>query len=212
MRRPAVATMSTISGLVLVFSYHAGRAQSSAALEPGTAGAVQDEAPAAQDLAPAPEPSAGTAEEDDLDQGVTDDSDTDPEDGDPDDGKDENGTTSDARKQSAPATATPAPSATQGSSGGSAASRTYLGDAVNTHFGPVQVQITVAGGRITAAEVTQVPMGNGHDVRINSHAVPILNAAAVAQQSAEIDGVSGATITSGAYRQSLQSAIDAAGL
>ncbi|MBL8932134.1 MAG: FMN-binding protein [Kineosporiaceae bacterium] len=167
MRRPAVATMSTISGLVLVFSYHAGRAESSAALEPGTAGAVQDQAPAAQDLAPAPEPTAGTTEEDDLDQG---------------------------------------------SSGGSAASRTYLGDAVNTHFGPVQVQITVAGGRITAAEVTQVPMSNGHDVRINSQAVPILNAAAVAQQSAEIDGVSGATITSGAYRQSLQSAIDAAGL
>lgn len=81
-----------------------------------------------------------------------------------------------------------------------------------TRWGLVQVQITVADGKITKSEVLQVPWDNHEDQQINSYAVPILNDEAVAAQSADIDMVSGATVTSNGYVQSLQSAIDQANL
>ena len=76
----------------------------------------------------------------------------------------------------------------------------------------MQVQITVENGRLTQANVLQIPWNNGNDVQINSYAVPILNEEAVQAQSANIDMVSGATITSDGYIRSLQSAIDQANL
>ena len=90
-------------------------------------------------------------------------------------------------------------------------SGTFDGDPVVTRFGVVQVRITVADGRIASVEALQVPNRDRHDVLINERAVPILNAEAVAAQSAQVDLVSGATLTSQGYTQSLQSAIDQAG-
>jgi uncharacterized protein with FMN-binding domain len=72
------------------------------------------------------------------------------------------------------------------------------------------VQISVTGGKITAATALQVPQESSRDVRINSQAVPILNQETVQAQNAQIDTVSGATYTSDGYIKSLQSAIDAA--
>ncbi|MBC2903489.1 FMN-binding protein [Streptomyces cupreus] len=102
--------------------------------------------------------------------------------------------------------------ADSGGGGGSAeaAARTVTGEAVKTQYGPVQVRITVSGGKITAAEAVQAPSG-GQSTQINGNAVPKLNAAAVAAGSADIDAVSGATYTSNGYKQSLQSALDQAG-
>jgi len=97
-----------------------------------------------------------------------------------------------------------------GGGGGSAQARTVTGDAAQTQYGPVQVRITVSGGKITEAETVQAPKGGQSD-RITSNAVPKLNQAAVAAGDAEIDAVSGATYTSAGYRQSLQSALDKAG-
>jgi uncharacterized protein with FMN-binding domain len=97
-----------------------------------------------------------------------------------------------------------------GSGGGGDGS--FTGSVVDTRWGPVQVQIKVTGGKIVSADVLQVPQGNQRDVVINSYAVPILNQSAVSAQSAQIDTVSGATVTSMGYIQSLQSAVDAAGL
>lgn len=94
----------------------------------------------------------------------------------------------------------------------SGAATTYTGGTVQTQWGPVQVAITVSGGRITAAQTVQVPSGNQRDQEINSYAVPVLNGEVVQKQSAKIDTVSGATVTSDGYLQSLQSAIDAAHL
>jgi uncharacterized protein with FMN-binding domain len=87
---------------------------------------------------------------------------------------------------------------------------TFTGNAVNTRFGPVQVQITVSDGKITSAQAVQVPHETSRDVRINSAAVPVLIQETLQAQSAQIDTVSGATYTSDGYAQSLQSAIDAA--
>ncbi len=97
-------------------------------------------------------------------------------------------------------------------SGSAAGQQSVAGQTVQTRWGPVQVEIVVQNGKIVSSNVLQVPSENGHDQQINSYAVPILNAAAVDAQSANIDSVSGATVTSDGYRASLQSAIDQAHL
>jgi uncharacterized protein with FMN-binding domain len=99
---------------------------------------------------------------------------------------------------------TAAPGATSGGDG------TFTGEAADTRYGPVQVRITISGGRITAAQAVEYPQESSRDVRINSAAVPRLNQETLQAQSAQIDTVSGATYTSEGYQQSLQSALDAA--
>ncbi|MEJ1938672.1 FMN-binding protein, partial [Nostoc sp. NIES-2111] len=79
-------------------------------------------------------------------------------------------------------------------------------------YGPVQVQVSVSGGRITAVDVLQYPDSSGKDQRINSQAIPQLVDETLSAQSSRIDMVSGATYTSEGYVTSLQSALDRAGL
>ena len=98
------------------------------------------------------------------------------------------------------------------SSGSASASKTYDGDTAQTRWGPVQVRITVQGGKITASQAVVYPNGNGRDHEINSYALPVLNQEVVQVQGANIDMVSGATVTSDGYLSSLQSAIDKAHL
>jgi hypothetical protein len=101
-------------------------------------------------------------------------------------------------------------SGTSGS--GSSGTSTVTGAVAATQWGPVQVRLTVAGGKITNVAVVQYPSGNSRDSEINSQALPILISETIDQQSANIDMVSGATVTSTGYEQSLQSALDQAGL
>jgi uncharacterized protein with FMN-binding domain len=103
-------------------------------------------------------------------------------------------------------------SSSSGSGSSSGSSRTFTGDAVDTRWGIVQVEITVKNGKITKSEAIQYPTQNGRDQEINAYAVPQLNSEAVQRQSGSIDAVSGATVTSDGYIQSLQSAIDQANL
>lgn len=112
---------------------------------------------------------------------------------------------------SAPGAAT-AGDATASGDGTASATTTYDGDAVGTRYGDVQVRIAVTDGLITSAEAIAYPSGDPHDDRINGFAIPVLQDATVAAQSADIDMVSGATVTSRAYVESLQSALDQAGL
>jgi uncharacterized protein with FMN-binding domain len=106
-----------------------------------------------------------------------------------------------------------APGATAGSSGTSTAQSVVVnGKSTDTEFGPVQVQLTVSSNRIVSATAIAYPQESGHDRRINSYAIPVLQQETVKAQSANIDTVSGATITSNGYRTSLQSALDAAHL
>ena len=106
---------------------------------------------------------------------------------------------------------TPAAMATRdGDAAELAESGTFDGDAVVTRFGVVQVRITLVDGRIASVQALQVPNRDRHDELINQRAVPVLNAEALRAQSADIDQVSGATLTSQGYAQSLQSAIDKA--
>ncbi|MET9899342.1 FMN-binding protein [Streptomyces sp. NPDC006446] len=105
-------------------------------------------------------------------------------------------------------------SSSGGSSGssGSTGTRTVTGDTVQTRWGPVQVRITLKNGRITEVTAVAYPSENPRDQEINSYAIPQLRREALAAQSAGIDSVSGATYTSDGYKQSLQSALDSAGL
>jgi len=108
----------------------------------------------------------------------------------------------------APSGAAGAPSAQGGAAAGT---ETYTGSVADTQYGPVQVQITVAGGKITAANAVQAPKGGRSD-QITADSVPKLNQEAVAASgNAEIDAVSGATYTSAGYKKSLQAALDQAG-
>lgn len=103
-------------------------------------------------------------------------------------------------------------SSSSGSAGKSSSTKTVTGSVASTQWGPVQVELTVSGGKITKASVLQYPSGNPKDEEINDYALPILVQETTDQQSAGIDMVSGATVTSTGYIQSLQSAIDQAGL
>jgi uncharacterized protein with FMN-binding domain len=104
-------------------------------------------------------------------------------------------------------TPTPTP-AVAPAAGGS----TVTGAVAQTRWGPVQVRLTLADGKITAVDVVQYPDGNGRDREINADALPVLVQETISAQSADVDMVSGATVTSTGYLQSLQSALDQAGL
>lgn len=120
---------------------------------------------------------------------------------------------------SAPA-ATPSASSSSGSSASTGSSpssiagaaKTVTGTVADTIYGPVQVQITVKNGKVTAAQAVEYPQESPRDQQINSYAIPVLNQEAVSASSASIDAVSGATYTSGGYVTSLQSALDKAGV
>jgi uncharacterized protein with FMN-binding domain len=93
-----------------------------------------------------------------------------------------------------------------------AGSRTFDGNAADTRWGPVQVRISVTGGKITDVQALRFPDANQHDREVSGAALPVLRQKAISAQSAQIDAVSGATYTSGGYTRSLQSAIDRAAL
>ncbi|XVV08480.1 FMN-binding protein [Actinoplanes sp. CA-131856] len=91
-------------------------------------------------------------------------------------------------------------------------SKEYDGSSVQTQWGPLQVHITVANGKITEITAPTSPADNPADAGVTAGALPQLREQVLAAQSASIDGVSGATFTSEAYKQSLQAALDAAQL
>lgn len=112
-------------------------------------------------------------------------------------------TTSAAR----PSATTAAPATATGSAGCSG--DPVNGPTVNTRWGPVQVAAVFDGsGALCDIQVLQSPDSHGKSVRINQRALPILTREALAAQSADINIVTGATITSDAYAQSLQSILD----
>lgn len=92
------------------------------------------------------------------------------------------------------------------------ANRTVTGDAIQTPYGVVQVKITLSGSKITNARFAQLTANDGRSAQINSQAAPILLQQTLSAQSGQIDGVSGASYTSQGYYQSLQSALDKAGV
>jgi uncharacterized protein with FMN-binding domain len=161
MRRIALAVMSTVAVLVLLFTYRTSRG-------PATRSTTGTAAPpgvvSQQGVAPSAGGSAGRAGPD--------------------------------RSPAVP--------------GAGHGTMTVNGTRVDTVQGPVQVQVKITAGRIVDVIVLARPTGGPHHDEVNDYALPLLREQALRSQSAEIDGVSGATATSGGYRSSLQAALDAA--
>ena len=169
MRRIVSTILSTISIMVLLFSYHTSSSSATVSASP----VVQQ--PASSD----PNPPSGTSKSGGTSKG---------------------GGSSTTRPGPA-AKPSPAPAAIA-----------YTGGVASTRWGPVQVRITVRGGKVTRAQAVQYPQGTSQDAQINGYALPVLDQEVVQKQSASIDTISGATVTSDGYLQSLQSAIDQAHL
>lgn len=167
MKRITIWTLSTVSSLVLLFSYHTSTNQVAASSGVTHAGASSSTG-GTTSSGSSPATSSGTG-------------------------------------ASSGATSSP-------SSSGSTTSGTFTGDSVQMRYGPVQVKVTVSGGKVTAVEAVDYPMTNPRDQEINSQAIPTLNSEATSAGTSSIDMVSGATYTSDAYVQSLQSALDKAGV
>jgi len=104
----------------------------------------------------------------------------------------------------APATSAPATTSAKSING------TFTGPSINVNYGNVQVKITVVNGRITDAVAVVAPSGKND--RYTNMAVPTLKKQTLAAQSANIQGVSGASYTSYGWYTSLQGALAQAGL
>ena len=103
-------------------------------------------------------------------------------------------------------TPTTAPIATSGTG---CQGHTVDGSTISTRWGPVQVEAVIStSGQICDVDAIQSPDSHGRSVRINQQALPILHTEVMKAQSANINGVSGATITSVGYARSLQSILD----
>ncbi|MGW3725840.1 FMN-binding protein [Streptomyces sp. NPDC000851] len=113
--------------------------------------------------------------------------------------------TTEAAQPATPPSAAPSATSTTGSPDTSAQS-VVAGSTVTTEKGDVQVEVTFQGGAITAVRMLKQP---NHPQ--TTAAVPTLIEETLEAQSADIDAVSGATITSEGYKESLQAAIDAKG-
>jgi uncharacterized protein with FMN-binding domain len=105
-----------------------------------------------------------------------------------------------------------APSTTKSASASGVKNGTFTGSSVDTPYGPVQVSAVISGGKLTGVNVLQVPDTGRYEDQIVADALPMLKSEALSAQSANIDIVSGATFTSQGYAQSLQSALNQAGL
>ena len=100
--------------------------------------------------------------------------------------------------------------AAQGGTAAAAGAKVLTGAVDNTPYGPMQVQVTMEGRKITDVKVLQETNTGSLSQQIDANAVPQLTKETLAAQSARIDAVSGASYTSAGYIKSLQSALDQA--
>lgn len=188
MRRITLVVVSTLAVLVLLFSYRTslgdgGSGQAPQALS-GARVLAESPTAAATGSAAGPDPTGSAS-------------------GSPDPTTPAKAGTSDpaGTRTTAPAPTTTTPARTQ----------TVQGASEMTRYGQVQVQVTIAGGKITDVQALAYPDRERRDQEINAQAIPMLRNQVLAAQSAKVDGVSGATYTTDGYLASVQSALDAVG-
>ncbi len=74
----------------------------------------------------------------------------------------------------------------------------------------MEVQATVQSGKLASVQFLQYPNDRRTSQQINSIAMPYLQQEAIQVQSANVDIISGATLTSEGFQMSLQSALQGA--
>jgi uncharacterized protein with FMN-binding domain len=83
----------------------------------------------------------------------------------------------------------------------------YTGPVTDAFYGPIQVQAIIKGGRLTDVKFLKYPNDQPNSIAINKQAMPYLKKEAIRAQSAQVDGVSGATDTAQAFIESLSEAL-----
>lgn len=182
------SVLTTVTVLVLLFGYHTSRSGPVDGLAAGTVPAITGGSGSSGSSGPSGDPAAGSASPPD-----------DPTTAQPDTGS---GSGSGSGGGSG--------SGSGSGSGANGAPVTVTGPSTPTEWGPVQVQVTVDGSTITDVTVVEYPTGNRKDIEINNYALPILIQQTIDSQSAQVDMISGATVTSRGYATSLQAALDEA--
>jgi len=104
-------------------------------------------------------------------------------------------------------TVTPKPTASPKVSQGQYKDGEYVGSVAGAYYGNVQVKAVIQGGKITDVQFLDYPHDRNTSREINTQAMPYLTSEAIQAQSAKVDVVSGATETSGAFVESLTSAL-----
>ncbi len=104
----------------------------------------------------------------------------------------------------------PAPTATVAKSSGLYKNGTFTGSEVDAFYGLVRVKTVIKNGKVVDVQFVEYPSDRRTSVRINTFAMPYLQQEAIQAQQANVDIVSGATLTSQAFAMSLQSALDQA--
>ncbi len=105
---------------------------------------------------------------------------------------------------------TPTTPATATSGNGLYKNGTFTGAAADAFYGQVRVKVVIQSGKISAVQILEYPSDRRTSQRINSIAIPYLQSEAIQAQSANVDIISGATLTSEAFMLSLQSALNGA--
>jgi FMN-binding domain len=109
-----------------------------------------------------------------------------------------------------PAAAAPGPasSASPGPVGSADPARKVSGVLEQYGYGELAVTVTVRGNRITDVTVPVLRTAEPYSQQLAVQVLPMLKREVLAAHSARIDAISGATYTSQAYADSIQSALD----
>lgn len=83
----------------------------------------------------------------------------------------------------------------------------YVGSVADAYYGNVQVKAIIQNGQIADVQFLQYPNDRDTSRFINGQAMPMLTQEAIQTQNANVNIVSGATDTSGAFRESLAVAL-----
>lgn len=121
-----------------------------------------------------------------------------------------NSTNNNTPTSSSSASTTSNSSSTTTTSSGQYKDGSYTGTQADAFYGYIQVKATISGGRLTDVTFLEYPNDRQNSVEINNYAMPQLKQQAIQAQTAQVDGVSGATDTSQAFIQSLGDALSQA--
>lgn len=87
---------------------------------------------------------------------------------------------------------------------------TYTGSVANAYYGNVQVSANIVNGKISSVDFLQSPNENPNSIYVNQQADPYLKQEAIHAQSSKVSIITGATLTSQAFTQSLANALSQA--
>ncbi len=99
------------------------------------------------------------------------------------------------------------PSTANGSASARFADGSYTGPVVDAYYGLMQIQAVIKGGRLQSIKILKYPNDRNTSVYINRQALPMLRDEVISAQSANVDIISGATLSSDAFLRSLGAAL-----